>query len=96
MPRVLFELPPNRVFGLTTTAHRLVALRRVRDEHLGGAAGEYANLDHVRRELAYARNLFRRNEGWPVIEVTNKPIEEIAGQILATLRQVPSSSQVVS
>jgi len=30
----------------------------------------------------YARNLFSKNPGWAIINVTNKPIEEIASEIL--------------
>jgi regulator of PEP synthase PpsR (kinase-PPPase family) len=95
VPAILSQLPPERVFGLKTNAHRLAALRRVRDEHLGGAAGEYAHLDHVRRELACARDLFRRHPGWTVVEVTDKPIEEIASEILAAKRQGPSAVPVL-
>lgn len=90
VPEILCRLPPKKVFGLKTNAHRLAALRRVRDEHLGGTAGHYAHPDHVRRELAYARALFASNPGWKVVEVTDKPIEEIASEILATLRQKPT------
>jgi len=87
VPELLFKLPEHRVFGLTTTAHRLAALRHVRHQYLGGSAGDYADLDFVRRELAYARDTFERRPDWPVIDVSDKPIEEIAAEILAHLRK---------
>ncbi len=87
LPAILFELPPGRVFGLTTDPRRLAALRRARHEHLGGAAGEYANPDFVRRELMYAQRVFNNHPQWSIINVTNKPIEEIASEILAMMRQ---------
>ena len=37
LPLGLFDLPPGRVFGLTIDPARLADLRRVRQEHLGGA-----------------------------------------------------------
>ena len=82
-PSVLFDLPPGRVFGLTIDPVRLAELRRVRQEHLGGATGEYADPDFVRREVEYALSIFRSQPRWPVIDVTAKPIEEIASEILA-------------
>ncbi len=85
-PSTLFELPASKVFCLTTDAHHLSALRRVRHEYLGGATGDYANLDYVRRELVYAKEHFKRQPAWPVIDVTRKPIEEIASEILAIVR----------
>jgi len=88
LPAVLFDLPPGRVFGLTIDPVRLAALRRVRQEHLGGATGEYANPDFVRREVEYALSIFRSQREWPVIDVTDKPIEEIASEILALVGDV--------
>jgi regulator of PEP synthase PpsR (kinase-PPPase family) len=81
-PSVLFDLPAGRVFGLTIDPVRLAALRRVRQEHLGGATGEYANPDFVRREVEYALSIFRSQREWPVVDVTDKPIEEIVSEIL--------------
>ena len=88
LPAVLFDLPPGRVFGLTIDPVRLADLRRVRQEHLGGATGEYANPDFVRREVEYALSIFRSQREWPVIDVTDKPIEEIASEILALVGDV--------
>jgi regulator of PEP synthase PpsR (kinase-PPPase family) len=82
-PPVLFDLPPGLVFGLTTDPRRLAELRSVRQEYLSGATGEYADPDFVRREVRYALKIFRSQPTWPIIDVTNKPIEEIASEILA-------------
>ncbi len=82
-PSALFDLPPSGVFGLTIDPVRLAELRRVREEYLGGATGEYAKPEFVRREVEYALGIFRSRPEWPVIDVTGKPIEEIASEILA-------------
>ena len=86
-PPVLFDLPPRRVCGLTIDPVRLAELRRVRHEYLGGAVGDYADLDFVRREVGYALNIFRDHPKWPVVDVTDKPIEEIAAEILALVKR---------
>jgi len=86
-PPALFDLPPGRVCGLTVNPLRLAELRRVRQEHLGGATGDYADPDSVRREVEYALSIFRSHPAWPVVDVTDKPIEEIASEILALVGQ---------
>jgi len=86
-PPVLLKLPPGRVFCLTTTPRRLADLRSVRDEYLGRKTGDYADLDFVSRELVYAKRIFRQRSDWPLIDVTDKPIEEIASEILAHVRR---------
>jgi regulator of PEP synthase PpsR (kinase-PPPase family) len=87
-PLTLFDLLPGRVCGLTIDPVRLAELRHVRQEHLGGATGRYAEPDFVRREVEYALSIFRSQRGWPVVDVTDKPIEEIASEILALIGQV--------
>ena len=86
-PPVLLKLPRGRVFCLTTTPRRLADLRSVRDEYLGRKTGDYADPDFVGRELAYAKRIFRERSDWPLIDVTDKPIEEIASEILADVRR---------
>ena len=46
-----------------------------------GSESEYINRDEVRREVTEARRLFER-QGWPVIDVTRRSIEETAAEIL--------------
>jgi regulator of PEP synthase PpsR (kinase-PPPase family) len=87
LPDSLSKMPYGTVFGLTTQAHDLSGLRMARQEHLGGANEDYTSVDFVRKELNYAQRIFNRFE-WPVIQVTNKPIEEIAAEILAVKRRI--------
>ncbi len=90
-PEQLFSLPPEKVFCLTNYAHNLASLRHVRQVHLGMGSDDYASLRYVQQELNYAHAFFRRQPLWPVIRVTNKPIEEIASEIIAVrqARQLP-------
>ena len=82
-PGAIFTLPTDRVFCLDTNPLLLSSLRRSRHEYLGGASGDYMNVDEIRNELFHARNVFRRQPKWQVITVANKPIEEIASEILS-------------
>ncbi|OGU54848.1 MAG: hypothetical protein A2V66_04570 [Ignavibacteria bacterium RBG_13_36_8] len=82
-PSVLAKLYPNRVFCLDTNARQLAELRRARNDYLKGAAGDYADQEFVRIELMNARKYFSKHSKWAIINVTNKPIEEIATEIIA-------------
>ncbi len=87
VPDIVFELPPDRIFCLTTISKRLSELRQIRNIHLGGLTGDYSNRSHVQKELNYALRIFRTQPNWNLIDVTNKPIEEISSEILSTIRE---------
>jgi [pyruvate, water dikinase]-phosphate phosphotransferase / [pyruvate, water dikinase] kinase len=72
---------------LTTQPGDLSRLRHARQEYLGGNIADYSSLEFVKRELNYSQNIFLKHD-WPVINVTNKPIEEIASEILAIKRRI--------
>lgn len=82
-PAVISKIAPGKVFCLDTNAMQLAELRRSRHDYLKGAAGDYADLDSVRIELMKARQFYFRHPRWAIVNVTNKPIEEIATEILA-------------
>lgn len=86
LPKTVYELPSNRIFCLTTFPKKLAELRQVRDQHLGGATGNYSNRLHVQKELNYALQIFRTHKKWNIINVTNKPVEEISSEILSIIR----------
>lgn len=82
-PSHLFQADPRRVVGLTIQPERLVKLRQARLRTLGrNLNSPYANPDQVQRELEWAEFIFRRGH-WPVVDVTNKSIEEAASEIVA-------------
>lgn len=82
-PASIYELPPEKVFGLTTNPHHLTTLRKFRNESLGGKTGEYASFEYVRKELQYSHQIYHRQPKWSIIKVTGKSIEEIASEIIA-------------
>ena len=82
-PPALEELDGPLIVGLTTTADRLLQVRRARLLALRqNTETDYVDAATVRAELAAARKLFERC-GWPVIDVTRKAIEETAAAILS-------------
>ena len=82
IPPIFSKLHAANIFCLDTNARALAELRRARQNYLGGAVGDYDDIEYVRMELMYARKIFSKQTGWSIINVTNKPIEEIASEIL--------------
>lgn len=70
VPRTLFEVDPNKVFGLTINHSVLQGIRKTRAKTLGfglDARTNYSEMDYIREELEFARKLFVQNPFWPVI-----------------------------
>jgi regulator of PEP synthase PpsR (kinase-PPPase family) len=81
-PRTLFALKHPLIVGLTTNPDRLIQIRRNRLLSLNQAPEtDYVDLEAVNAELAFARRMFADN-GWPVIDVTRRSIEETAFAIV--------------
>ena len=81
-PPLLFELKRPLVVGLTTAPRRLVQIRRNRLLSLNeNTSTDYVDQEQVEKEVAYARRLFADN-GWPVIDVTRRSIEETAAAVI--------------
>jgi [pyruvate, water dikinase]-phosphate phosphotransferase / [pyruvate, water dikinase] kinase len=81
-PKSLFSLKHPLVVGLTTSVDRLVQVRRNRLLSLNQAPEtDYVDQEAVTREVAFARRIFADN-GWPVIDVTRRSIEETAAAII--------------
>ena len=84
-PSKLFELKHPVVVGLTTSADRLIQVRRNRLLSLNQSPETaYVDQEAVAREVAFARRMFADN-GWPVIDVTRRSIEETAAAIVALI-----------
>ncbi len=82
LPEELFTLTNPLIVGLVTSPDRLVQIRQARLKSMNESTdSSYADIDAVRDELVYARRLFTEN-GWPVIDVTRRSIEETAGAII--------------
>lgn len=81
-PKSLFQLRHPLIVGLTTAPRRLVQIRRNRLLTLNeGNETDYVDEERVEKEVAFARRMFADN-GWPVIDVTRRSIEETASAII--------------
>lgn len=87
-PPELFRARAGRVVGLTIDPEILIRIRQERLKQLGMPEdASYGLRDHVRAELDYAHEIFRKNPEWLVIDVSNRAIEETAAIILESLRE---------
>jgi regulator of PEP synthase PpsR (kinase-PPPase family) len=87
-PEELRSVPDNKVFGLIIRPESLERIRKARLSHLGMPQdSSYGARKHIEDELEYSRGIFRNNPNWPVIDVTNKAIEETASDILRIYKE---------
>jgi regulator of PEP synthase PpsR (kinase-PPPase family) len=81
-PSALFGLRRPLVVGLTTAPDRLIQVRRNRLLSLNQSPDtSYVDNEKVAREVQLARRMFADN-GWPVIDVTRRSIEETAAAVI--------------
>ena len=85
LPSALEGVKAALVVGLVVSPDRLVQIRRnrlltLREER----ETSYIDADSVRDETVRARRLFER-QGWPVIDVSRRSVEETAAQVMALL-----------
>lgn len=85
----LFDLDRRRVIGLKIDPAELLAHRQYRQSSLGvGGQSDYDDPVKLYEEVEVAQQVFRRG-GFKVIDVTNKPIETSAAQVItAVTRQL--------
>lgn len=87
LPPQLFDIRKPLVVGLTTNPERLIQIRMNRLASLNqNAETSYVDPDAVREEIIKARRLYNDN-GWHVIDVSRRSIEETAAAILNLLSQ---------
>jgi regulator of PEP synthase PpsR (kinase-PPPase family) len=86
LPVELSGVAAQHVFGLTIDVASLMRIRRSRLKALNmPVSTDYARRDHIVKELAYARSVFDAHPSWPVLDVSQKAIEETAAIILRTV-----------
>lgn len=88
LPRELELIDQSKIFGLTITAGALIRIRRARLRALNMPDDtDYARRDHIVAELQYAREIFQAHPIWPVIDVSERAIEETAAILLRIREQ---------
>jgi len=85
----LFALDRRRVIGLTIEEGELLMFRQHRQGSLGvGKQSDYNDITKLVEELEEARQIYRQGR-FKVIDVSNKPIESTAAQVItAVTRQL--------
>jgi regulator of PEP synthase PpsR (kinase-PPPase family) len=84
-PEELKPVPGRLLVGLTMQPEHLLDIRTERLKTLGlPASAQYASPERIREELEYAESVMRTLD-CPVIDVTNRAIEETAGIIIEWL-----------
>jgi regulator of PEP synthase PpsR (kinase-PPPase family) len=82
------------VVGLTTSPERLVQVRRNRLLSLSQKPETaYVDADRVAKEVQFARRIFADN-GWPVIDVSRRSIEETAAAVINLLFERRAAAEV--
>lgn len=85
-PEELFELSKGKCVGLIINPKTLHDFRKERLKSLGLVMNSnYTRLDRILEELEYAEKIMRRI-GCPIINVSNKAIEETANLIIDVLQ----------
>lgn len=92
-PEELFKVPRNKCVGLIITPDKLNEIRKERLKSMGlKSEANYASLERILEELEYADKIMKR-VGCPVINVSNKAVEETASLIIDVLKSERSHEQ---
>ncbi|MFC4808243.1 pyruvate, water dikinase regulatory protein [Paenibacillus sp. GCM10023250] len=87
-PPELFQIPKEKVVGLTIDVHYLNGIRKERLKALGlPDSASYAKEDRIEFELQYAASVMEKI-GCLVIDVSHKAVEETASLILEHIESV--------
>lgn len=86
LPEKLFELKiqsdPPLIVGLTISLDRLLQIRKTRLQTLDqNTDSNYVDGEEVKQEIEASKKLFRE-QGWPMIDVTRRSVEETAALII--------------
>ncbi len=82
VPKEIFEINKDKIIGLTTDPYKLneIRIERIKALGLGNTNATYADMKRILEELEYADKLYKKI-GCPVINVSNKAVEETANII---------------
>ena len=85
-PAALSQPHTAFVVGLVASAERIAEVRRNRVHLIGDRnLGDYVDRARITEEIQYSRRLCAR-QGWPIIDVTRRSVEETAATIIRLLQ----------
>ncbi|MDO5096747.1 MAG: pyruvate, water dikinase regulatory protein [Peptostreptococcaceae bacterium] len=86
-PKELDEISSSRIIGLINSPEKLNQIREERLKALGlGKGSTYSSMARILEELDYAEKIMKKI-GCPIIDVSNKAIEETADIIINILKK---------
>lgn len=86
-PDELFEKNPRQIIGLIAKPVKLNEIRQERLKALGlSNNANYASIDRIEYELEYSKKIMKKLK-CPVIDVSNKAVEETAGIIFDMIKK---------
>jgi [pyruvate, water dikinase]-phosphate phosphotransferase / [pyruvate, water dikinase] kinase len=89
LPEELFHIDRRRIIGLTINPNQLLIHRKMRQVSLGmGIPGvsSYSSQEAIIEEMKAVRKLYKKY-GFFVIDVTNKPIETSADEVIERIKR---------
>lgn len=88
LPKKLSEINPNKLIGLTCDPLVLQSFRSTRANSLQiDYSADYCDFDHISKEVEYSKRIFREVK-CPVVDMTNRAVEETAVEIITKLNLV--------
>ena len=81
LPKELFEIDQQKIIGLSIDVTKLQKIRQNRLHKIGQRSPEYANLKYLMEEMEYSEFIFKKNRKWPIIDVTDRALEETATEV---------------
>lgn len=88
VPEEIYKISPKKIIGLTNSPEKLETIRRERLKSLGLPNDSiYSNSNRILEELEYSNRIMKKI-GCPIIDVSNKAIEETADIILKHLLKI--------
>ena len=87
VPKEIYEIPRNKIIGLTNSPMKLNEIREERMRALGlPKENNYASLDRILHEIEFAEQMMKKI-GCPIIDISNKAIEETAEIIITHIEK---------
>lgn len=86
LPEELFQVPSSKIIGLTNSPDNLNRIRTERLKSFGFSSSSYSNLERILEETEYAHGIMRKI-GCPIIDVSQKAIEETADIIIDYIKK---------
>ncbi len=86
LPKNLMDVDYRKIIGLTIDTNSLIKIRKNRLKKFGWNFNrEYADKAHILKEMDYSREIFEKHR-WPVVNVTDRALEETAGEVIRIIR----------